>query len=170
MPDPMDFSVSKTNTFDQWRQKYNEGIAKVLEIDEKIDGVVEDHAEWMIDYDADMLAYQQQAADILTFNERLNSLEGELTYTSGDAIVATANRTLTAYDKCYVAANNITLTLPSPASNGDLIEIIVGNFTNTQVAGAGSDIQGESSNLVINIPNIGIFLRFFTGHGWRIND
>jgi hypothetical protein len=189
-------NVPKTDTFDQWRQKFNQLGVDVVdnksELDGeviRIDGRIDDaetsigNLETALSSDIDALPqifFQNTTPSAPTIRsiwihsdtQRTQVWNGSLWVSISEgwnvATTTATAKTLLRNEFCVVTAQNLIITLPATPINGDKVGISVGNFTNTTVARNGNNIQGLAENLVINQINTTVVLAFITGAGWRI--
>ncbi len=76
------------------------------------------------------------------------------------------NKTLVPFEHCLVTAAGLTITLPTAVA-GDEVAISVSDFTDTILARNGSTIVGVADDLVIDIANMTVTLRYVVS-SWRI--
>lgn len=62
----------------------------------------------------------------------------------------------------------VTITLPASPAIGDQITVGVGAFADTVLARNGQLIQGLAENLILDVPNSVVRLKYVYTHGWRI--
>jgi len=83
--------------------------------------------------------------------------------------VVSSSATAVASNTYYVDTATQTLTLPANPTAGQEVSVVVGNFTDTTVARNGSKIASATSDLVIDVANMGITLCYTnTSRGWVV--
>lgn len=79
------------------------------------------------------------------------------------------SKTLINGEQCAVTTAAQTITLPATPSIGDNVTVFVGNFTDTIIAGNGSNIMALAEDFTIDSANVGItFVYTDATYGWRI--
>jgi hypothetical protein len=88
-----------------------------------------------------------------------------------DFQVSTTATSLTAssWDYVIVTAATQTITLPASPSNGDMVGVSVGDFTDTVVGRNGNNISGDASDITIDVANAGVILIYSSSTtDWRL--
>lgn len=79
----------------------------------------------------------------------------------------TTNKTLAPFERCAVTVPGVTITLPASPSTGDEVVVSVGGFEDTEIAGNGEQIMGQTGPAVINRAWATAHL-YFDGITWRL--
>ena len=180
--------VTKKDTFDQWRQKFNQLLLDFglfqTEVEQQILDGFGDVNDTLA---AEPKSYYQASAPVAPININsvwVNSSTLMLSLWDGAAWVNISHpgwmtvtttgvgKTLARNEFCVCTAPGITLTLPTAPVSGDKvgISVPVGAAAShvTVSRASGVNIQGINANLFINIDNTTVVLVFVTGQGWRI--
>lgn len=176
--------VSKKDTFDLWRQKFNQLSQYVVDFEGDINTDLVTEVNALHDkIDARPIVYFQTATPTEPTENSIwvNSNTLLMQQWNGSAWIPVVHpgwrSTITSGSNvnpiernqfCHMTSAGRTVTLPANPTNGDKVGISVGNFTNTVINRNGNNIQGVADNLTINITNTTVVLVFVAGQGWRI--
>lgn len=94
------------------------------------------------------------------------SVTGALTL---NTTTTATSKTLVNGEQCAVTTATQTITLPATPSVGDNVTVFVGNFTDTIIAGNGSNIMALAEDFTIDTANIALtFIYTDATYGWRV--
>lgn len=166
-------NVPKSDTFDQWRVKFNQ-----LGVD--ADDLRTEHDQLRVDFDKSGFYQSTTPVEPSINSIWVHSETNEIRVWDGAAWVLLKNvwkiptstatsKTIVPHEFCHVTSNNQTITLPSAPADGSRVGVSVANFTNTTIDRNGADIQGLAENLIINQINTTVVLTYVNSAvGWRI--